>query len=107
MLAAQQPAVSDSGPGVIRVRVVDPETSAPISGIEVRLRGPSAAGVAGLAIARQQGAPTQERTLLTDAAGVAAFEHLAPGSYSFEAQSDGYRGVNPSSFPAFMAPALA
>jgi hypothetical protein len=100
LFASQSQAPPASQPGVMRVIVRDSVTDAPIPGVAVRLTGPTtpirliAPGTPPPQQPRSRPAP---RTALTDPAGTAVFDNLAPGGYSMEAESDGYRAVTPSS----------
>jgi hypothetical protein len=104
LVAPQYPTSSSllQPPG-IRVIVRDVETDAPIPGIEVRLRGPSAPlATRNANTPRPNASPPPERKLVTDTQGVALFKDLPPGGYSFDAQADGYRGTMPSSVPTVL-----
>jgi hypothetical protein len=92
LLALQQPAAGASveNPGVIRITVRDSETGTPIADAVVTLRGTS-----------------QPRKLTTDLDGLAVFEGLVPGRYTFIAQRDGYYGDTQPNLPGGMALAAA
>lgn len=105
LLASQSTTAPVVQPGVMRVIVRDSDTSAPIGGVQVRLsaRPPVLSGTPGTAPRTQPAA----RQALTDAAGTAIFDDLAPGAYQFEAEADGYRGVMSPSIPSVIAPRTA